>query len=281
MSHENRFTVGATLAAWATALAVGASPAALLAVELKPATAAAFDRYVAVTEARMEDEFRRGTFLLPDTQSPAERHKLYDQLRRGGLVVRRQSTKDNDRAFRIPDGFAHHWIGVVFLPRATLSQTLSMAQAYDRHAEFFGEVVKRSRLVAREGSRFTISQRFMLKRILTGVADVESDVDYTPVDASRVRIRARSTRVAEVEDAFTANERVLPVGKDNGYLWRVNSYWRIEQVEGGTYLQVEWLSLSRDAPFGLRWLIEPIVLGLSRDSLELTLGAARRLLSGD
>lgn len=270
---------GAGIHIVAAALALAASSALLLAVELKPATAAAFARYVAATEARIDDELRRGRFLLADAQPAAGRQKMLGDLRRGDLVIQRLTTRVRAQTIPIPDGYAHHWIGLVFMPGATLQAAVSMAQDYNRHAEFFGEVVKRSRLVRRDGQHFRIAQRYMLKRILTGVVDVESEVDYAPVSATRLHIRARSTRVREVEDAFTPRERLLPPGNDSGYLWRVNSYWRIEETQGGTYLQVEWLSLSRSAPFGLGWLIEPIVLGLSRDSLRLTLTSARRILS--
>jgi hypothetical protein len=250
----------------------------LSAAELRPRTIAAWDQYVQRTEARMDADLSRGTFLAIDAASEPARRDAHVKLRRGEILISRQQTRDGGRALGAPGGLIHHWQGVVFLPKIRLAAALAMAQDYNRYTAVFGEVVKRSQLVSREDNVFKVRFRFMLKKIFTGVVNVDSDVVYVPVDASREYLRAHSSRVAEVENADTSRERELPVGRDNGYLWRVNSYWWMQEKDGGTYLQCEWLSLSRDIPFGLGWLIEPIVTGLSRETLRLTLQSAQRLL---
>ena len=82
----------------------------------------------------------------------------------------------------------------------------------------------------------------------------------------------------EIDDAGTPNERVKPVGQDGGYLWRINSYWRVLERDGGTYIQCETITLSRGIPFGLGWAIGPFVTGIPKESLEFTLTTTRTAL---
>ena len=63
-----------------------------------------------------------------------------------------------------------------------------------------------------------------------------------------------------------------------GYLWRLNSYWRFEERDGGVYLECESVSLTRDIPFGLGWIVGPFVTSLPRESLEFTLQTTRKKL---
>jgi len=96
--------------------------------------------------------------------------------------------------------------------------------------------------------------------------------------AGRAHSQIVSTRVQEVQDAGTSSERELPVGNDGGYLWRINSYWRFLERDGGVYVQCESVSLSRDIPFGLGWVVGPFVTSIPRESLTFTLETTRRVL---
>jgi hypothetical protein len=87
-----------------------------------------------------------------------------------------------------------------------------------------------------------------------------------------------STSIAEVENAGGAKEKTLPPDTGYGFLWRLYSYWRFEERDGGTYVECRAISLSRDVPFGLGWAIEPIIQKLPRESLVNTLEATRQAL---
>ena len=54
-------------------------------------------------------------------------------------------------------------------------------------------------------------------------------------------------------------------------MWRLNTYWSYEERDGGLYLQIESVSLSRSIPTGLGWAIGPFVESVPRESLEFTL----------
>jgi hypothetical protein len=48
--------------------------------------------------------------------------------------------------------------------------------------------------------------------------------------------------------------------------------------DGGTYVQCESISLTRDIPIGFGWMIRPFVTSIPRESLEFTLTTTRDVL---
>ena len=99
------------------------------------------------------------------------------------------------------------------------------------------------------------------------------------------RLARRELLEAVVEPLLAAEERPpvgvergveLPVGRDGGYLWRLNTYWRLLERDEGTYLQCESVSLTRGIPTGLGWLVGPFVTSIPRESLAFTLETTAR-----
>jgi hypothetical protein len=86
--------------------------------------------------------------------------------------------------------------------------------------------------------------------------------------------------VAQVENAGQPNERELPPGKDGGYMWRLNSYWRYFDTGNGVYVQAEAVSLTRDIPTGLNWLVGSFVQSVPRESLDFALRSTRDAVLG-
>jgi hypothetical protein len=250
--------------------------------DLEAATRAAFDRYVQRTEAQMNSELaRHEPFLWIERLPPDRRVEADRQVRAGQIVVQRLGTWDENssgdrvKPVSVPGGMIHHWIGTVFIPGASLAQTLAFEEDYDHHANYFRPDVMRSKILQHNGNDFVIELRLYKKKVITTVFDTEHQVHYTLVDSTRARSRSRSTRIQEVDDAGKPDERLEPVGHDHGFLWRMNTYWRFEQGNGGTYVECESVSLTRDIPAGLGWLIGPYVTSVPRESLTFTLAATR------
>jgi hypothetical protein len=236
-------------------------------------TLRAFERYIGVTETRV-DERARGLrpYLWIDEQD--DRRK---RVRAGETLVERSGI---DQPTDIPGGLVHDWIGAVFIPKTTLNRTLALLQDYDHHKLVYQPEVIDSKLVARDGDRFTAYLRLRKKKLITVVLDTEHEVQYVRLDRARSYSISRSTRIAEVENAGTPDERTLPAGADHGYLWRLNSYWRLEEADGGVLVECQAVSLTRGIPAGLGWLVGPIVTGLPRESLARTLAATLEALQG-
>jgi len=84
--------------------------------------------------------------------------------------------------------------------------------------------------------------------------------------------------VQEVSNAGDKDEKLEPVGHDHGYVWRMDTVWRFEEKDGGTYVECQAMSLSRDIPTGLGWMVEPFVKSVPKESLTFTLETARNAL---
>jgi len=263
----------------------GAAIAACLAApahaaDLSPATVAAFERYVQATEARINTEVVNAEqFLWPQTLPPAVRDARLAALRSGTLVIDKLETTQQGHPIDIPGGLVHHWIGVAFLPNVPIDRAIALLQDYDRHASIYAPRVARSLLRSHDGDTYRFQLRFLMKKVITVVVDSENTGTFTRPAADRAFSRIVSTRMAEVDDPGTPSEREKPIGHDSGYLWRLNSYWRFLERDGGTYLQCESVSLTRRIPVGLGWLVGPFVTSLPRESLEFTLDTTRRALS--
>jgi hypothetical protein len=247
--------------------------------DLQPRTAAAFDRYAAATERRISSELDAPAFIHVDRLTPAARQDALADLRQGRLFIERLATRENGRDVDIPGGLVHHWVALVFAPGATVDEAVSLLQDYDRAAEIYDPAIARSRVLAREGDRFSVYLRFFMKKVITVVLDTEHDARFFRPSADRAHSRIVSTRVAEVEDPGTARERQKPEGEDGGYLWRLNTYWRFLERDGGVYVQCESLTLTRRIPPGLGWLIGPFVTSIPRESLTFTMETTRRALT--
>ncbi len=249
------------------------------ATDLEPKTVEAFDRYVAVAEAQIDEQLSRGQPYLWVESLPANRRDAAEsQLQAGQVVIERlDATRKSDagKPISIPGGMIHHWIGTVFIPGATLAQTLSLEEDYDHQQEYFRPDVMRSRILRHDGNDFTIELRLYKKKVITTVLDTEHEVHYTLVDAAHAWSRSRTIRIQEVDNAGETNERLEPEGHDRGLLWRMYTYWRFEQKDGGTYVECQSISLTRDIPAGLGWLIGPYVNSVPQESLDFTLETTR------
>jgi len=244
---------------------------------LKTESQEAFERYVKLTEARNEAELKRDTGLLWVDGLPQEqRAEAYAALKRGEVKMQKLETLENGRAIRCPGGMIHHWAGVVFVPGAVLEDVLGVLEDYDRHSVYYAPDVERSKLESRDGDHFRVFLRFRRHKVITVVLNTEHEVQYFRDARGKAHSRSSAVRIAEVENAGKRNEREKTPGDDDGFLWRMETWWRMEERDGGVYVQSEVASLTRDIPAGLGWLIAPFVTSIPKESLTFTLEATRR-----
>ena len=241
-------------------------------VELRPETLQAFADYIRGAEAGMEQALRAGSFLW--CEANAERAK---RVREGEIVAQFWAGQG---PVKVPCGLIHDWIGAVFVPEATVAQTLALIQDYDNHKNIYRPEVIDSTLRSHHGNDFQIYLRLLKKKVITVVLDTDHDVRYGSLDRTHYWCRSYTTRIAEVQNAGTAREEVLPPDTGYGFLWRLYSYWRFEERDASVYVECRAISLTRDVPFGLGWVIEPIIQNLPRESLIRTLEATRQALFG-
>lgn len=229
------------------------------AADLKPSTVAAFDRYIQQAEQRLN---ARKTFLWADESPDRSR-----RVRNGEVAVEPTAAKP---VIEITDGLVHDWVGAVFVPGVSLAATLEHVEDYD-HARTHHREVMDSRIISHRGNDFLVYMRLIKKKVITVVLDSEHDIHYFPIDATHCRSQSRTVKIAEVDNPGKRDEREMPSGTGHGFLWRLDTYWRFQERDGGTWIECQAISLTRDIPTGLGWLIEPIIRSLPRESLENTL----------
>jgi len=243
-------------------------------IKLKQETLQAFEAYIRGAEAGMEQTVNGGDqFLWADANPERSR-----QVRDGNVAAEFWSGRG---PVKVPNGLIHDWIGAALIPGVAVEDVLTLVQDYDNHKNIYKPEVVASRLISHHDNDFQIYLRLLKKKIITVILDTDHDVHYRSLDRTHWTCRSYTTRIAEVEDAGTPKERVLPPDTGYGFLWRLYSYWQFQEREGGVYLECRAISLTRDVPLGLGWIIEPIIQKLPKESLIHTLEATRQALHAE
>lgn len=240
-------------------------------VELKKPTVDAYQSYVAAAEKQVDAELASTDFFWGRT-SPQD-----EKLRAGEVIIQKVSL-DGHKA-EVPDGLVHYWSGFIFIPKTSLPQILTFLQDYDRHQDYYKPEVARSKLLRRDSDHFVAHLRFVKKKVITVVLNTEHAVRYFRVDPRRAHSRSHTTKINEVEKPNEPGEREKPEGQGAGFLWRMDTYWRFLEKDGGVYVRCDALSLTRDIPTGLGWLIGPFVTSIPKDSLSFTLNSTRTAMT--
>jgi hypothetical protein len=227
--------------------------------EASPAAAAAFNTYVRAVEARLAQQHAsNGTFIAIANQN---------RLKLGRPIVEKLTPADAAP----PAAMLHHWRGTAFAPGATAAAFEQIMRDFPAYPALYAPQVTRATASAHNGNRYTVTVRVKQKHVLTVVMDTAYDVTFSRRDPSRGWSASRSTAIAEIADYGTARERALGPKDEHGFLWRLNTYWTYEERNGGLYLQIESVSLTRSIPTGLGWAVQPFVESVPRESLEFTL----------
>lgn len=253
------------------------SPASLATfLSIRAATVKGFDRYILNTEAENNASLQQGPFLWVDGLAPQDRTKAMATLKSGEVVMRRLSVASDGANISVPGGLIHDWEGIVFIPGVKLADVLKVVQDYNHHATFYAPDVERSRIESRDGDTFRVFLRFRRHYVITVVLDTEHEVNYYQDSELKAHSRSSAVRIAEVDDPGGAKEREETPGNDDGYLWRMETWWRFQERDGGVYVENEVVSLTRDIPTGLGWLVGPFITNIPKETLEFTLEATRK-----
>jgi hypothetical protein len=233
---------------------------------LAPETMAAYQKYIAMIQPRLHAQNNsQGGFLWIDSD-----------------VGRRQSVRNGKIAtekitsLEVPGGMIQHWIGGEFLPGVTLAQVEQADQDYAAYAKVYAPDISRPKVLAHNGDNFVVSYRITKTKVLTAVMDTVHAIQYEPLAPGRLAMESRSESVRQVDDAGKPSEQVLAEGEGDGFLWAMNSYWRMEERDGGVYVECEAITLSRGVPLGLGALVNPMLQSFAEESLKKTLEAKRQ-----
>jgi hypothetical protein len=257
-------------------IAAAASPA--FAADLQDDTLKAFARYIEAAQARMaREEDTHGTFLHIETLPAAAQRQIRATLKRGDVwTYPLEATDESGQEIRPPHATITHWAGDIFIPGRSVDQVLAVLLDFNHLNEIYKPEVVQSRLLERDGETY---KAFVRLHKDTPWVNPTLNINWTATvthhDPDRAACQLISTRIAQVEDAGRPGEHEDSVGHDGGYMWRMNTYWRLEERDGGVVGEWEAITLSRDIPFLLRWIVRPFVDRLARQTIRATLIATR------
>ena len=251
-------------------------PTAARAAELQPETVKAWLACVEATEQRVASELSssRG-FLAMDFQDKSEALRERRTVLSGQILIARIANKDKSgRLIDVPDGEVHHWRGAVYIPGVTLEDVLDpLENPSPENAR--QEDVLDYRVLDKEPGRHRLYLKLQRSRIVTVRYNTEHLVQYRRHAQDRASSRSVATKIAELESLRDDREQEKPQGRDRGFLWRMNSYWRYEQVNGGVLVECESMTLSRSVPLILQYIARPLINGVARESMQRTLQSLR------
>ncbi len=237
-----------------------------LAAEPSPAALSAFAQYSAAVETRLAQQHRAdGTFLAAPS-GPEAQARLF----RGELLVEQLMPLEG----AAPAGaLLHHWRGTAFAPGATVADFERLLRDVNGYPRLFAPEVLQARVLAGTDDHLETFLRVRQQHVLTVVLDATYDVRFGRLDPQHGDSISRSTRIAEIGSVGTSAEHALSPEDEHGFLWRTNTYWSYEERDGGLYVQLESLSLTRNVPRGLGWAVGPYLQSIPRESLAFTLRA--------
>ena len=236
---------------------------------LKPQTLAAWNEYTQAANVRLEHgTVERNSFLLID-RDPGLSARL-----RGGEIVISPAGKNGHTA--VPHGLITDWVGDVFVPNAKIDDVVAQLNDYDRYREFFNPTVVDAHLLSHAGAEYRFSL-VLRQRVLFVTPVLEGDYESQTIklDERRWYTVSCTTRLQDIENYGEPSQRKLPPDQGHGYIWRIRNITRFEERDGGVYIEIEAMALSRDVPAGLHWLIDPVVRHLPKNSLAATLSQTR------
>jgi hypothetical protein len=238
---------------------------AQLVTGLSRETNAAFEQYVAKVEPGLLAEAKAGRAL------PWSGLKDFSSVQKGQIVVRGYSGQNG---LEVKDGLVHDWSGAMFIPGGTLAETLHVLQDFARHKDWYPEIVD-SKLGSKNGSTATGSWTMKKHKVITVVLRADLDSQAHEVAQGHAYVTSRTAPIVEVADYGKREQKDYPAGRGHGFLWRFNGYWNVHEADGGVYVECRVISLSRDVPTGLGWIVRPFIRDMPRESLEATLKNTR------
>lgn len=254
-----RWTARGLLIALAAPMWVAAQPS--------PAANAAFNSYVERVETRLNAQHGSVNGFLGPIDCT--------RLRTGELTVDQLTSSAGTE---LSGALLHDWRGVAFIAGGRAADFERLMKDFSGYPRVYAPQVLSVRVLERAGNQYQVTMRVRQKHMLTVVMDTAYDVTFDRLGAQRGYSVSRSTKIAEIDAPGTAHERALEPGDEHGFLWCMNTYWSYEERDGGLYIEIESVSLSRSIPTGLRWAIGPFIESVPRDSLAFTLEATRNAL---
>jgi hypothetical protein len=248
---------------------------------LKAEALAAWDQYIRTKSEGMRARLTPGGQFLWTDETADRRARV-----RGGEIVVLPATPQTPR--KVPSGLIHDWMGAAFIADTNLDEVLSVVRDYSRYKDNYKPVVLDSKTISlgATASSGATEDRFsillMNKSLISKTAlDTEYKSSTIRLDPTRAWGTTESVRIQEIADYGTSTAHKLPPDEGSGLIWRLLSIARYQERDGGVYVELEAVALSREIPLSLRWMVDPIVRRVSRSSLATSIQQTKDALHSE
>ena len=229
--------------------------------DLKQESVDAWEEYLQSANVRIQQRLQPDAIFLWMDEAPDR----VEKVKKGQIVV---APAQPHIPRKVPSGLIHDWIGVYYMPGISIRDVLPVMRDYGHYKEFYQPHIIESKMLGADEACDRFSMVLMNKAFFKKTAlDSDYQASYTRVDDHRWYSISKSTRIQEISEYGMPAQHTLPENEGTGLIWRLYSVVRFEERDGGLYVEVEAIALSRDIPAALRMVAEPIVRRVSRDSL--------------
>jgi hypothetical protein len=240
----------------------------LRAGELQPETLTAWNEYVKRADSQMEVRAAGNMPFLWMDEAPDRAARA----RRGEVVIAPLGRGMES----VPHGLVHSWVGAIFIPGASIDSLLAVVHDYDHYRQMYPPVVTLSRTLVCTGD----NQEFQMvwqRKVLFIKAAMQGHYRAHDVilGAHRGYSVVEAVEVRQIQRFGHKDQLLLPPDAGDGFIWRIRGAARFEERDGGVYLELEGMALTRDVPGSLAWIIDPMIHRMAVDSLTATLRQTR------
>jgi len=136
-----------------------------------------------------------------------------------------------------------------------------------------------SSVLERRPDWMRVSLKLQRRKIVTVVYNTEHVVVFARTATGARLSASTATKIAEVSDANTPQEHELPVGDDPRVSLAAQRVLALRAGRGRRHRECESITLSRDIPVVVRFVVRPLVERAARESMTRTLVALRTRFS--
>jgi hypothetical protein len=236
---------------------------------LKPETIESWDDYVQKANERFQQRLAPGNhFLWMDEEADRA-----ERVKKNRIVA---APVGPHIPMKVPSGLIHDWIAVAYMPNLTIRDVVPVVRDYARYKEFYSPNVIDSKVIELAPDMGLSKDRFsvvLMNKAFFKKTALDSDYEaaYYRVDEHRIYTISKTCHIREIAEYGAPEQHMLPEDEGSGLIWRLLTVVRFEERDGGLYIEVEAIALSRDIPGAVRLIAEPIVRRVSRDALTTSL----------
>ena len=213
------------------------------------AAVSAFNSYVGTVECAWINSIgHKIGFIAPVASGRSDSEA---RLRKGELIIEQLTPS---AGADLPGAMLHHWRGTGFVPGAAAADFERLMKDFNAYPQHFSPQVLQAKVLAQHGDLFHAAMRVRQKHVITVVMDTTYDITYGRLDARHGNSISRSTQIQEIGSPGTSSERALSAQRRARLPVALNTYWSYEERDGGLYMQIESVSLTRSIPNGLGWI---------------------------